>query len=172
MENCGEICFMAKEIKKSPSLFLGEFECTLDDKGRILMPSALLKQFHSSLRKKFIINRSVFQKCLVLFATDGWEEIASDLLKLNRFNKENDDFIRQYTNGAIILEADASNRLLLPKRLLDYAKIDRDIILTASLNKIEMWSAKVYNDVMKKYDSEKFAALAEKVMSKQGGGNV
>lgn len=153
------------------SLFLGEFECTLDEKGRILMPAALLKQFTASLRKKFVINRSVFQKCLVIYALDGWQEIANDLLKLNRFNKENDDFIRQYTNGAIMLEVDASNRLLLPKRLLDYAKIDRDIVLSASLNKIEIWSVKVHNDLMKNYDHGKFAELAEKVMSKKESGS-
>lgn len=162
---------MAKPNSNLTSLFLGEFECTLDEKGRILMPAALLKQFAVSLRKKFVINRSVFQKCLVIYALDGWQEIANDLLKLNRFNKENDDFIRQYTNGAIMLEVDASNRLLLPKRLLDYAKIDRDIVLSASLNKIEIWSVKVHNDLMKNYDHKKFAALAEKVMSKKESGS-
>ena len=135
------------------------------------MPSALLKQFPASQRKKFVINRNVFQKCLVLYAMDSWEEIANDLIKLNRFNKENDDFIRQYTNGAIVLEVDVSNRLLLPKRLLDYAKISKDIVLSASLNKVEIWSLKLHNDAMKNYDSEKFAALAEKVMSKREENN-
>lgn len=169
--NCGTFQKMKKNNISSVSFLLGEFECTADEKGRILMPAALMKQFSSAQRKKFVINRSVFQKCLVMFDMNSWNEIVSDLMKLNRFNKENDDFIRQYTNGAIQLEVDTTNRLLLPKRLLDYAKISKDIILSASINKIEIWSVKLYNEVMKNYDPEKFAALAEKVMSKPKADN-
>lgn len=147
--------------------YIGEFQCTMDVKGRVMMPAGLYKQFPTELREKFVINRSVFQKCLVLYPMDAWEEIVRDLSKLNRFRKENDDFIRQYTNGASTVELDATNRFLLPKHLVDFAKIKKDIVLTSSLNKIEIWSDKSYKDVMKGYDPDAFAQLAEKVM----GGN-
>jgi MraZ protein len=129
-----------------------------------MMPAGLYKQFPTELRERFVINRSVFQKCLVLYPMDAWEEIVKDLGKLNRFRKENDDFIRQYTNGASTVELDATNRFLLPKHLVDFAKIKKDIVLTSSLNKIEIWSDKAYKDVMKSYDPDAFAQLAEKVM--------
>src|SRR5690349_18812251 len=111
--------------------YTGEYECTVDAKGRVLLPTALLKQISEALRSKFVVNRHVFQKCLVLYPMDAWNEIVGDLSKLNRFKKENDDFIRQYTNGASALDLDATNRLLLPKRLLDFAKIEKDITLSA-----------------------------------------
>ena len=144
--------------------YIGEFQCTMDVKGRVMMPAGLYKQFPTELREKFVINRSVFQKCLILYPMDAWEEIVKDLGKLNRFRKENDDFIRQYTNGASTVELDGTNRFLLPKHLVEFAKIKKDIVLTSSLNKIEIWSDKSYKDVMKNYDPDAFALLAEKVM--------
>lgn len=144
--------------------YIGEFDCTVDAKGRMMLPAGLLKQFTPALKEKFVINRSVFQKCLVLNPMDAWDEIMKDLSKLNRFVKKNDDFIRQYNNGAVQVEVDASNRILIPKRLIDYAKIEKDVVLTANLNKIEIWSAAVYDQVMSSYDPDAFAALAEEVM--------
>ena len=144
--------------------YIGEFDCTVDQKSRMMLPSGLLKQLPKNLKKRFVINRSVFQKCLVLHPMDSWDETMKQLMKLNRFNKKNDDFIRQYTNGGVLVDMDSANRLLIPKRLLDYGKIKSDVVLTASLNKIEIWSSKVYNDVMKNYDHDAFATLAEEVM--------
>lgn len=148
--------------------YIGEFDCKVDAKGRMMVPAGLLKQFAPAIREKFVINRSVFQKCLVLYPMDAWEEIIKDLSKLNKFIKENDDFIRQYNNGAMQVEMDATNRLLLPKRLLDFAGIDKDVVLTANLNKIEIWSAQKYNEILNSYDPDSFGALAERVMGKSG----
>ena len=144
--------------------YIGEFDCTIDQKCRMTLPAGLLKQFPKTLKQQFVINRSVFQKCLVLHPMDAWDETIKQLMKLNRFNKKNDDFIRQYTNGGVLVDVDSANRLLIPKRLLDYGKIKSEVILTASLNKIEIWSTKMYQDVMKNYDADAFATLAEEVM--------
>jgi MraZ protein len=146
--------------------YIGEFDCKVDAKGRMMVPAGLLKQFAPAIREKFVINRNVFQKCLVLYPMDAWDEIVKDLSRLNKFIKENDDFIRQYNNGATQVEIDNTNRLLLPKRLLDYAGIDKDVVLTAQLNKIEIWSAEKYNAIINSFDPEKFGALAERVMGK------
>jgi MraZ protein len=151
--------------------YIGEFDCTVDQKCRMALPAGLLKQFPKALKKRFVINRSVFQKCLVLHPMDAWDDTMKQLMKLNRFNKKNDDFIRQYTNGGVLVDVDGANRLLIPKRLLDYGKIKSDVVLTASLNKIEIWSAKMYNDVMKNYDADSFATLAEDVMGNKSLGN-
>ena len=148
--------------------YIGEFDCKVDAKGRMMVPAGLMKQFPPAIREKFVINRSVFQKCLVLYPMDAWDEIIKDLSKLNKFIKENDDFIRQYNNGAMQVEMDSTNRILFPKRLLDFAGIDKDVVLTANLNKIEIWSAQKYNDIINGYDPDNFGALAEKVMGKTG----
>lgn len=153
--------------------YIGEFDCTVDAKGRMMLPAGLMKQFPPELREKFVINRSVFQKCLVLNPMDAWNDMMKELSKLNRFVKKNDDFIRQYNNGAVQVELDSTNRMLIPKRLLDYAGIQKEVVLTASLNKIEIWSAAMYDQVMNNYDPDSFASLAEEVMgNKQAGANT
>ena len=144
--------------------YIGEFECTIDAKSRMMVPAGLMKQFPKKLSKVFVINRSVFQKCLVLHPMDAWGETMKELNKLNRFIKKNDEFIRHYVNGGVKVELDGANRMLIPKQLAEFAKIKSDIVLTASLDKIEIWSAKLYNDVMKNYDADAFAMLAEEVM--------
>jgi len=63
---------------------------------------------------------------------------------------------------------DSANRILFPKRLTEYAGIQNEVILNASLNKIEIWAADRFNDLMNNYDPESFADLAEKVMGSQG----
>jgi MraZ protein len=151
--------------------YIGEYECKIDSKGRMMIPASLFKQFPTNMRDKFVINRSVFQKCLILYPMDCWGEIMKDLGKLNRFQKKNDDFIRQYLNGATEVELDSSNRLLLPKKLSDYATIDKDIVLTASLDKIEIWSATSHDELIDKYNHDDFAKLAEDVMGKSNNNN-
>jgi MraZ protein len=151
--------------------YIGEFDCKVDAKGRMMVPAGLLKQFPPAIRERFVINRSVFQKCLVLYPMDAWEEITKDLSRLNKFVKENDDFIRQYNNGATQVEMDATNRILFPKRLLDFAGIDKDVVLTANLNKIEIWSAEKYNAIINSYDPDSFGSLAERVMGKSNNSN-
>ena len=145
----------------------GEYACKVDSKGRVMVPAALLKQFPADLRERFMINRSVFQKCLVLYPMDLWNETTEDLKKLNRFVKDNDDFIRQFTGGAVQVELDSTNRVLLPKRLADFARINSDLVFTANLDKIEIWSVSGHDSMMGTYDPDSFAALAQKVMGGQ-----
>ncbi|MGZ5243915.1 MAG: division/cell wall cluster transcriptional repressor MraZ [Bacteroidia bacterium] len=146
---------------------IGEYDCTLDSKGRFIMPTALRRQIPQEAGDKFVINRG-FEKCLVMYPFSEWEKISEEINKLNPYVQQNRDFIRYFFRGAIELSLDASSRLLLPKRLLDYAGISKDVVLFAHTNKVEIWSEELYNNIM---DSEpaNFADLAEKVM---GGSNI
>jgi MraZ protein len=148
--------------------YIGEYACKVDAKSRIMMPAGLMKQFPAALRERFVINRSVFQKCLVLYTTDLWDETMGRLNKLNRFNKDNDTFIRLFNNGAVLVEVDTTNRILLPKRLSEYAGIQSDIIMASNLNKIEIWSSASFDQVVTDLDTDKFSELAEKVMGSLG----
>lgn len=144
--------------------FLGEYECTVDAKGRIMLPIGLQKQLPAAAKKRFVINRG-FEKCLVLYPKNEWEKETSELNKLNLYVKENRDFVRAFHNGATELVLDGTNRLLLPKPLLQFASIEKDLVLFAFKNRIEVWSKDKYKQAMK-INNEDFAALAEKVMGK------
>ncbi|MEI6815084.1 MAG: division/cell wall cluster transcriptional repressor MraZ [Bacteroidota bacterium] len=144
--------------------FIGEYECTMDAKFRMMIPGALYKQFAPEFRERFIISRSIFQKCLVLFPLDAWEENLKKIGKLSEFNKKADDFIRVYLNGATEVELDGTKRILLPKKLCEYASITKDIVITARLNKVEIWSAPLHAEVINKIDHQTFENLAEELL--------
>jgi len=149
--------------------FNGEFTCKLDDKGRLMVPSALLKQFPAGMRERFFVNKHIFQPCLVLYPADTWEKIGQKLGRLNRFVKKNDDFIRLFLNGLAELEPDSTNRIRIPKTLSEYAKLDGEIIMSASLDKIEIWSEKLFKQVVQSsIDSQDIASLSEDVMGSFG----
>src|ERR1700741_4358139 len=100
---------------------LGVYECNIDAKGRLLLPSAFKKQLQALLDKGFVVKRSVFHKCLELYSIDEWTVLVKDINKLNRFKKKNADFIRMFNAGVKSVELDGSGRILLPKDLVTFA---------------------------------------------------
>jgi MraZ protein len=154
--------YTRKKVQVPTTNLIGEFECRLDDKSRIILPSALKKQISPEAHDKFVINRG-FEGCLVLYPQNVWDETTSGMNRLNLFIKENRQFVRAFNNGATPLSLDSQNRLLLPKPLLDYASIEREIILFAYSDRIEVWDKKAYLELVS-HEPEDFAKLAEKVM--------
>ena len=142
--------------------FIGEFECRLDAKGRIMMPSGLRKQLDPAANEKFVLNRG-FEKCLVLYPRNEWENISSEINKLNQYVRKNREFIRYFYRGATELGLDGTGRLLLPKRLLKYAGVDKSAMLFAYSNRIEIWDQETYEGLLTD-EPEDFAILAEEVM--------
>ena len=144
---------------------IGEFECKLDAKGRIMVPSGLVKQLPEEALNKFVVNRG-FEKCLVLYPKNEWETISKEINQLNLYNKKNRDFVRYFFRGATELGMDGSNRLLFPKKLLEYAAIEKELVLFAFSNRIEVWDKASYENMMTN-EPEDFADLAEEVMGKK-----
>lgn len=145
---------------------IGTYECKADAKGRLMMPATLKKQLGSVLQDGFVLKRSVFQPCLELYPMAEWNAVMAKVNKLNRFVKKNNDFIRRFTAGVKMIEMDASGRILIPKDLHSFAGIDNEIVLSSSVNIIEIWDKDKYE---KEIDDAAidFADLAEEVM----GGN-
>lgn len=148
------------------SHFLGEFECKLDAKGRLSIPSGLKRQLPEAEREGLVINRG-FEKHLVIYTRKEWDTIVTDLSKLNQYEKRTREFIRYFTRGATELSVDAVGRVLLPKSLLEYAGIGADVVLACQFNKIEVWDQKAY-DAQMDSEPENFANLAEEVMGGAG----
>ena len=148
------------------SHFLGEFDCKLDAKGRMVIPSNLKKQLPEAEAEGLVINRG-FEKNLVVYTKKEWNKITDVLSNLNQYEKKNRDFLRYFTRGASELNLDAANRVLLPKALMEYAGIKSDVVLLCQFNKIEIWSKEAY-EVNLDDEPENFASLAEEVMGTAG----
>lgn len=140
----------------------GEYECRLDDKARFVLPSGLKKQLPKEEQVEFVLNRGL-DDCLVLYPKKVWESEVSRIFSKNQYVGKNRTFARKFMNGATPVELDANARILLPKRLAEYAGIEKEIVLVAAFNRIEIWDKTKYEQWLgdEKIDMEK---LSEDVM--------
>jgi MraZ protein len=141
--------------------FLGEYEVAIDAKGRFLLPAGLRKQLPEGAGERFVINRG-FENCLVLYTMDVWKVLSDKMNKLNDFNQKERAFKRLFLNGASIVELDSAGRMLLPKNLMEYAALSKDMVLAAQGNKVELWDRDAYQDYMKQ-NVGALSLLAEEV---------
>lgn len=126
---------------------LGEFECKIDAKGRMRMPTSLLKQLSGIGTHTFVVNRGV-EPCLTLYPKKVWDVLSARVKKLNPYVQKNRRFIRYFYRGATELNPDASDRILLSKSLLEYAGIEKEAILFAINDRMEIWSKSRYEQMM------------------------
>jgi len=142
---------------------IGTYECKVDAKGRLMVPSALKKQLSPVLKEIFVIKRSVFQPCLELYPIQEWNVLMEKINGLNRFVKQNNDFIRKFTAGVKTVEVDANGRLLIPRDLMGFAGIDKEIVLSSAINIIEIWDKNKYENAID-VPADDFADMAEEIM--------
>lgn len=144
--------------------FLGEIACKIDPKNRLAMPARFIKQMPLDFATTFVANRGI-EKCLTLYTLPEWNRIVQELEALNLYDSAERMFARLFFRGATELNLDEQNRFLLPKRLLDYADIDKEVVLVGYLNRIEIWSEIEYNALMN-IDPDTYREMANKIMSK------
>lgn len=145
---------------------LGEYNCRLDAKGRVALPAGLRKQLGELEKLGFVLNRDIFEPCLILYPMDAWKEVSKQVSGLNRFVKRNALFIRRFNNGATPVEVDSAARINIPARLMEYAGLDKEVVIIGNAERIEIWDKSKYDAFM---DEEiDFATLSEEVM---GGSN-
>lgn len=141
---------------------LGEYEVKLDSKGRFRVPTALLSQLGEESDLGFVINRG-FEKNLMLYPKKVWDAYSEEVNNLNSYNKDNLKFIRYFYRGAQKVSKDSSDRILVNKRLLDYAGIKGEMVLLALNNRIEIWANETYQLQLEE-EPEDFADIASHVM--------
>ena len=141
--------------------FFGEYECKLDEKGRLKLPSAILNQLGENNSREFVANRG-FERCLYLFPKDIWTVKLNEVQGLNEYLPEVRQFKRYFYRGATEFTPDKADRILLPKILLDYAGIDKTLIITAVGEYLEVWNADAYRELINT-EPEDRSALAQKI---------
>ena len=145
---------------------VGTHECKVDAKGRVMFPASLKKQLLKVISDGFVIKRSVFNQCLEIHPMNEWNKVVGQVSKLNRFVKKNNDFIRSYMAGLKIVEVDNAGRFLIPKDLLSFAALDKEIVLSSSVNMIEIWDKNKYESSVAETLKD-FGNLSEEVMGGQ-----
>jgi len=141
---------------------LGEYDCKMDAKGRLMFPAPLKRQLENVLHEGFVVNRNLFEKCLVLYPAQQWAEVSGQLGKLNRFIEKNERFIRRFNNGATPVSLDGTGRLLVPGALAGYADLKKEVKLMGNGDRIEIWSKARYEEMLN--EDIDMGALSEEVM--------
>lgn len=142
---------------------LGQFNCKADTKGRVMLPSMLKKQLAPVLNNGFVLKRSMFQRCIELHPMEYWNEISEQLRKQNSFEKANNTFFRIYTAGLTPVEIDGTGRLQIPKNLVEFAEISKEVVLTCSAGFIEVWDKDAYEKAID-VPHEEVAQMVEEAM--------
>lgn len=137
----------------------------MDGKGRVMLPASLRKQIPEEAGDRLVVNRG-FDKCLTIYTKTDWQKETDKLQGLNSFNKKDRMFIRLFNNGASEVQIDGASRILIPKKLQEYAELENELVLYAYENKIEIWSAKNHAEMFD-ISADDFAELAEEVMSRR-----
>ncbi len=146
---------------------IGEYVCKLDEKGRLSLPSRLRAQFPESAGNTLVINRG-FEKCLVLYTREDWLKESSRLNNVDDFlSPEIRRFKRVFTNGANLVQIDGAQRILIPKKLSEYAELNDEVVLSAIGSKVEIWSRSHY-DLELSVGSEELSRLAQNFYKNTG----
>lgn len=152
----------AFKIPEPDMNLLGEYDCKVDAKGRLMLPAGLKRQLADILGEGFVVNRNIFEPCLDLYPMSEWKKVSEKLSKLNRFIRKDALFIRRFLNGATPLTPDGSSRVNLPGNLMEYAGIGREVKVLGNNDRIEIWDKEKYDQMLK--EDIDFASLAEEVM--------
>jgi len=136
-----------------------------------MLPSSIKKQLAPMLQNGFVLKRAVFQPCLELYPMSEWNLLMEKMNKLNRFKKKNNDFIRRFTAGVKIVEIDTAGRLLIPKDLIAFSDITKEIVVSSAINIVEIWDKDKYEQAIDDATGN-FADLAEEVMGQDDDNGI
>ena len=144
-------------------MFYGEYEHSLDRKGRLIIPSKFREAIKEHYIEKFYVTRGL-DKCLFMFAEEEWKAQEAKFKALPFTKAEARKFNRLYFSGATDVEPDKQGRILLPKFLKDYADIKKDVVVTGISNRIEIWAKDKWQEFYNT-QSDSFEEIAERLIS-------
>ena len=144
-------------------MFRGHFTYSIDNKGRISIPAKLRKHVVPEANDTFIMTKGT-ATCIDIYPLDQWQKFEERLLQLDPFKPEEAKFIRMISQFAADDTMDSQSRILLPQSLIEYAKIEKEVLILGALKKIEVWNPKLYDEYINQ-SGETYEQIAAKVMS-------
>ena len=139
--------------------FIGDYQCKLDVKGRVTLPSAFRKLLNGDSEGRCVLRKNLYDNCLDLYPLQMWErQIELIRSKVNPFNKKHAIFLREFYRGTAEIQIDSNGRLLIPKKFFDFGGFKKEITIVGQDEKIEIWDAESYEkSVLSKEDFANFA---------------
>ncbi len=148
------------------SYLVGHYNCKLDSKGRVLVPSEFKEQLGSQVEEGFVLRPGLHAPCLELYTRKDWDEVQDQLrAAFSQFKAKQEAVLRKYNAGARFAKLDGSGRLQIPKDLIGKGSLVKDLVITSVTTKMEIWDKDLYeqsinNDID---DEEFFRLLSENI---------
>ncbi len=144
-------------------MFYGEYDHTLDRKGRLIIPAKLREVFRENYIEKFFITRGL-DKCLFLFTEDEWRLQEQKFRSISFTNAQARTFNRLYFSGASEVNCDRQGRILIHHTLKVFAAIKKEVTIIGVSNRIEIWSKSQWQEFYQN-NRDSFEEIAEKIIT-------
>ncbi len=146
------------------SSFKGRYDYVLDSKGRLSIPAKLRKSLSTDSHDSFVVTRGV-EKCLYVYPLDEWQRLEQKLRSLNQFLEKHRYFTRTLLMWASEeFPLDSQSRITIPKNLLEFAEIEKEVIIIGALERIELWNPTTFKDYLNS-QPENYANVVEQIMA-------
>ncbi|WP_138493226.1 division/cell wall cluster transcriptional repressor MraZ [Paenibacillus pinistramenti] len=139
-------------------MFMGEFQHSIDDKGRITIPA----KFRDSLGTSFVVTRGL-DHCLFVYPQSEWEVLENKLKALPLMKSDARAFTRFFFSGATECEWDKQGRVNIPANLREYAKLEKDCVVLGVSNRVEIWNRETWHQYFDQSE-DTFTEIAEKLV--------
>lgn len=127
--------------------FVDEYERQLDERGRIILPSKLRDDVNGTV----YITQSTSEKCLHLYTEEEWSKVAQKVNQLPTATDYNAAaFVRLFFGKATSVTVDKQGRIPIAKRLLEYAELNKEVVLVGANTRLEIWDAQKWNEYQSK----------------------
>lgn len=142
--------------------FKGQYENAIDEKGRVAIPAKMRRVLTPEAMETFTATRG-FERCVFLYPNDRWEQMEDEFMQLNPYQREARDFVRTITRWAEEVSLDKQGRIVLPKRLMEFAGLSSEAVIIGSLDRIEVWDPEVFDAYLNETPGD-YESIAERVM--------
>ncbi len=143
-------------------MFLGQYQHTLDEKGRVVMPS----KFRDGLSRGLVITKGQ-ERCLYVFPIEAWDHEVERVRRLPRTNRRARNFSRSFFAGASDQTLDGQGRIAVPTALRDYAGLERDATVVGVADRIEIWATDAWERMSVEAD-DYYAEIEETLYEEEG----
>jgi len=144
------------------AFFTSEYDCKLDAKGRLVLPARIKASLPESSGNELVIGLG-FEKCLVVYPLLEFKKIYSKVAGLSEFNPDYRKLQRNFFRGNSVVELDNSGRFLIPKAMLNYAQLEKNVIVVGMGNKVELWNPELYQEQLYR-DQTEFSENVQKYL--------
>lgn len=148
------------------AIFTGEYDCKMDTKGRLVLPSRMKSAMPSPATDDGSIEvmlRRGFEPCIILYPIAEFKKLYSRIVGLNEFNEENRTLQRNFFRANVQVELDSMGRFLVPKPMIRHAQLEKEVVVAGVGNRIEIWQPELYDQFLMS-DQKEFSALAQKYL--------